>query len=163
MGTTHALTVRPADVRDADAIAAVHVQAWREAYAHLLPAEFLAALDVDARAARWRGIVAEPDVDVLVATVDDTVAGWASAGPGRGERPRDRELEGIYVLAEHHGSGAGQALLDAAIGAAPAFLWVADGNPRAEAFYRRNGFERDGTVKHEPIGPHGLDAVRMVR
>ncbi len=163
MGTTHALTVRPADVRDADAIAAVHVQAWREAYAHLLPAEFLAALDVDARAARWRGIIAEPDVDVLVATVDDTVAGWASAGPGRGERPRDRELEGIYVLAEHHGSGAGQALLDAAIGPAPAFLWVADGNPRAEAFYRRNGFERDGTVKHEPIGPHGLDAVRMVR
>ncbi|MFJ3029691.1 GNAT family N-acetyltransferase [Curtobacterium sp. NPDC087080] len=163
MGTTHALTIRPAEVRDADAIAAVHVQAWREAYAHLLPAEFLAALDVDARAARWRGIIAEPDVDALVATVDDTVAGWASAGPGRGERPRDRELEGIYVLAEHHGSGAGQALLDAAIGAAPAFLWVADGNPRAEAFYRRNGFERDGTVKHEPIGPHGLDAVRMVR
>lgn len=163
MGTSHALTVRPADVRDADAIAVVHVQAWREAYAHLLPAEFLAALDVDARAARWRGIIAEPDVDVLVATIGEQVVGWASAGPGRGERPRDRELEGIYVLAGHHGSGAGQALLDAAIGTAPAFLWVADGNPRAEAFYRRNGFERDGTVKHEPIGPYGLDAVRMVR
>jgi ribosomal protein S18 acetylase RimI-like enzyme len=163
MGTSHALTVRPADVRDADAIAVVHVQAWREAYAHLLPAEFLAALDVDARAARWRGIIAEPDVDVLVATIGEQVVGWASAGPGRGERPRDRELEGIYVLAGHHGSGAGQALLDAAIGTAPAFLWVADGNPRAESFYRRNGFERDGTVKHEPIGPRGLDAVRMVR
>lgn len=163
MGTTHALTVRPADVRDADAIAAVHVQAWREAYAHLLPAEFLAALDVDARAARWRGIIAEPGVDVLVATVGDAIVGWASAGPGRGEAPRDRELEGIYVLAAQHGAGVGQALLDAAIGTAPAFLWVADGNARAEAFYRRNGFERDGTVKHEPIGPHGVDAVRMVR
>lgn len=163
MGTSRALTIRPADVRDADAIAVVHVQAWREAYAHLLPAEFLAALDVDARAARWRGIIAEPDVDVLVATIGEQVVGWASAGPGRGERPRDRELEGIYVLAGHHGSGAGQALLDAAIGTAPAFLWVADGNPRAESFYRRNSFERDGTVKHEPIGPRGLDAVRMVR
>ncbi len=163
MGIPHALTVRPADVQDAPAIAVVHVQAWREAYAHLLPADFLAALDVDARAARWRDIVAEPGVDVVVAERDGVLVGWASAGPGRGETPRDRELEGIYVLAAHHGSGAGQALLDAAVGTAPAFLWVADGNPRAEAFYRRNGFERDGTVKHEPIGPQGLDAARMVR
>ena len=163
MGTPHALTVRPADVQDADAIAAVHVRAWQEAYAHLLPADFLAALDVDARAQRWHGIVTDPTVDVLVAWVDGRVVGWASAGPGRGDAPRDRELEGIYVLATHHGSGAGQALLDAAVGTDPAFLWVADGNPRAEAFYRRNGFLRDGAVKHEPIGPTGIDAVRMVR
>ena len=163
MGTPHALTVRPADVQDADAIAAVHVRAWQEAYAHLLPADFLAALDVDARAQRWRAIVTDPTVDVLVACVDGRVVGWASAGPGRGDAPRDRELEGIYVLATHHGSGAGQALLDAAVGTDPAFLWVADGNPRAEAFYHRNGFARDGTVKHEPIGPTGIDAVRMVR
>ena len=163
MGTPHALTVRPADVQDADAIAAVHVRAWQEAYAHLLPADFLAALDVDARAQRWRAIVTDPTVDVLVACVDGRVVGWASAGPGRGDAPRDRELEGIYVLATHHGSGAGQALLDAAVGTDPAFLWVADGNPRAEAFYRRNGFLRDGAVKHEPIGPTGIDAVRMVR
>ena len=163
MGTPHALTVRPADVQDADAIAAVHVRAWQEAYAHLLPADFLAARDVDARAQRWRAIVTDPTVDVLVACVDGRVVGWASAGPGRGDAPRDRELEGIYVLATHHGSGAGQALLDAAVGTDPAFLWVADGNPRAEAFYRRNGFARDGAVKHEPIGPTGIDAVRMVR
>lgn len=166
MGTPHALTVRTADVQDADAIAAVHVQAWREAYAHLLPAEFLAALDVEARAARWRGIIAEPDVDVLVAVVEGSVVGWASAGPGRGGRgatPRDRELEGIYVLAAQHGTGAGQRLLDAAVGSAPAYLWVAEGNPRAEAFYRRNGFRRDGAAQHEQIGPTGLDAVRMVR
>lgn len=164
MGTTDSLTVRPADVRDADAIATVHVRAWQEAYAHLLPADFLAALDVDARAARWRSIIAEPAVDVLVAVLAGAVVGWASAGPGRETDPvRDRELEGIYVLAAHHGSGAGQRLLDAAVGSAPAFLWVAEGNPRAEAFYRRNGFTRDGAVKHEPIGPTGLDAVRMVR
>ena len=159
-----ALIVRPARDADADAIAAVHVRAWQEAYAHLLPADFLAGLDVAARAARWRAIVAEPEVDVFVAAVDGVLVGWASAGPGRGDAPvRDRELEGIYVLAAHHGSGAGQALLDAVVGDAPAFLWVAERNPRAEAFYRRNGFRRDGAAKHEPVGPHGIDAVRMVR
>jgi hypothetical protein len=32
-------------------------------------------------------------------------------------------------------------LLDAAVGSAPAFLWVAVDNPRAHAFYARNGPE----------------------
>ncbi|MFJ3385054.1 MULTISPECIES: GNAT family N-acetyltransferase [unclassified Curtobacterium] len=156
--------VRRATSADAAAIAHVHVTAWREAYAHLLPASFLAALDVDARAERWRGIIADPQTDVLVATVGDAVVGWASAGNGRDTAaPRDRELEGIYVLAAAYGSGAGQALLDAAVGDAPAYLWMADDNPRAEAFYRRNGFRRDGAAKREQLGPHPLEAVRLVR
>ncbi len=40
-----AITVRPALSSDADGIAQVHLQAWREAYVHLLPAETLAGLD----------------------------------------------------------------------------------------------------------------------
>lgn len=156
--------VRPASVSDADRIARVHVQAWQEAYAHLLPASFLATLDVDARADRWRTIIADAETDVFLATIDDVVVGWASAGPGRDhEAPRDRELEGIYVLASTYGSGAGQALLDGAIGDAPAYLWMADDNPRAEGFYRRNGFRRDGATKREHLGPHPLEAVRLVR
>ncbi|MFZ6991597.1 GNAT family N-acetyltransferase [Curtobacterium sp. RRHDQ66] len=156
--------VRPASVADAERIARVHVQAWQEAYAHLLPASFLAALDVDARADRWRTIITDPQTDVLLVTIEDVVVGWASAGPGRDpEAPRDRELEGIYVLASTYGSGAGQALLDGAIGDAPAYLWMADDNPRAEGFYRRNGFRRDGATKREHLGPHPLDAVRLVR
>lgn len=85
-------------------------------------------------------------------------------GPGReADVVRPLELEGIYVLAAAHGSGAGQALLDASLGDRPAFLWVAEHNPRAEAFYRRNGFRRDGSVKVEAVGPHTMTAVRMVR
>lgn len=155
---------RGADILDAESIARVHVTAWQEAYAHLLPATFLASLNVAARAERWRGIIADPRTTVLVATIDDVVVGWASAGPGRDpEAPRDRELEGIYVLASTYGSGAGQALLDGVIGDAPAYLWTADDNPRAEGFYRRNGFRRDGATKREHLGPHPLDAVRLVR
>ncbi|WP_144760434.1 GNAT family N-acetyltransferase [Curtobacterium sp. 9128] len=156
--------IRPASVPDADRIAQVHVQAWREAYAHLLPASFLASLDVDARADRWRRIIADPQTDVVLATIDDVVVGWASAGPGReAGAPRERELEGIYVVASAYGSGAGQALLDEAVGDAPAYLWMAADNPRAEAFYRRNGFTRDGAAKEQQLGPHAIDTVRMVR
>ncbi|MCJ1715568.1 GNAT family N-acetyltransferase [Curtobacterium sp. VKM Ac-2922] len=158
------LTARPAEIADADAIARVHVQAWKEAYAHLLPAAFLDDRDVGQYAERWRTIIGSGSTDVAVADLDGVVVGWAAAGAGRDhDAPRDRELEGIYVLAAVYGSGAGQALIDRAVGDAPAYLWIAEHNPRAEAFYHRNGFRRDGVVKREQLGPHTLDVVRMVR
>jgi L-amino acid N-acyltransferase YncA len=157
-------TVRTAVDADAPGIAEVHVQAWREAYAHLLPAAFLASLDPVVRPTRWRRVIADPDVTVVVAEQDGALVGWATAGPGRDEHPvRSRELEGIYVLATAYGSGAGQMLLDAVLGDVPAYLWVADDNPRAQAFYARNGFRRDGTTKTEHLGDNALVAARMVR
>ncbi|MFC9560779.1 GNAT family N-acetyltransferase [Agromyces sp. NPDC056965] len=76
------------------------------------------------------------------------VVGWANTSTGRdADGPRDLELEGLYVLDEFHGGGVGQALLDTAIGDRPAYLWALADNPRAHAFYRRNGFELDGTSK----------------
>lgn len=158
------LTVRPARESDAAGIAAVHVQAWREAYAHLMPAEFLAGLDQGRRETGWRTIIADDVTDVLVAVDGETIIGWASAGPGRDESaPANRELEGIYVLASAYGSGAGQQLLDAAIGDDAAFLWMAEDNPRAEAFYRRNRFERDGAEKTESFGEASVSVVRLSR
>ncbi|MET3567055.1 GNAT superfamily N-acetyltransferase [Leifsonia sp. 563] len=159
-----AVTVRRATVDDARGIAEVHVTAWREAYAGRMPADFLASLDVDRRAAGWSRILERGETDAFVAERDGTIVGWATAGRGRDDdAPRDRELEGIYLLASAYGSGAGQQLLDAAIGDAPAYLWVMDGNGRAEAFYRRNGFTRDGATMTHPAGDATILAVRMTR
>ncbi|RKR75037.1 GNAT family N-acetyltransferase [Frondihabitans australicus] len=158
------VTVREATLADAEGIAEVHVASWREAYAHLLPPEFLASLDVVERADRWRRILRERQSTVLVAMTEDSAVGWASAGASRdADAPRALELSGLYVLAAHHGDGTGQRLLDAVIGDSPASLWVADRNPRAEAFYRRNGFARDGRSEQHTMGPHTIDAVRMLR
>lgn len=95
------------------------------------------------------------------AGADGEIVGIAWAGPARGENPpAESELYVLYLLAAHHGSGAGQALLDAVLGgAASASLWVADPNPRAQAFYRRNGFAPDGAG--EPFG--SAREIRMVR
>jgi predicted GNAT family N-acyltransferase len=38
-------------------------------------------------------------------------------------------------------------------------LWVADPNPRAQAFYRKHGFDADGTAQVEG----GVREIRMVR
>ena len=156
--------MRVARADDAAAIARVHVAAWREAYARQLPAELLAGLDVERRADGWRAIIEAGATDVRVAELGGSIVGWASAGRGRdADAPVPLELEGIYVLAAVYGTGTGQRLLDAAVGDSPAYLWVMADNPRAHAFYRRNGFAADGAAKSETIGGVPVEVVRLVR
>jgi GNAT superfamily N-acetyltransferase len=152
--------VRPARLQDAERIGQVHVASWRETYGHLLSADFLAALDPAARAQMWRAVVSHHPEAVHVADVDGDVVGFVSVH--RADGPRDLKVRALYLLAAHHGGGLGQALLEAGIGSRPAFLWVAEDNPRAQAFYARNGFRPDGgrTVVPEL---EDLVGVRLVR
>ena len=158
------IEIRPAEPEDARGIAEVHVQAWREAYAHLVSADGLARLSIDQRELRWNEILVIPDASIWVATDEDVVIGFAGSGPSReSDAPRSLELQSIYVLASHYGTGAGQRLLEAALGDAPATLWVADDNPRARAFYARNGLLPDGTTKMGPVAGTNILEARLVR
>lgn len=159
------LTLRPAVPDDADGIAEVHIRTWQETYAHLLPASYLDGLDVATRAEQWRGTLTSASAaPPFVALDDDRIVGFALAGPARDEDPpRLFQLYAINVFASAHGTGAGQALFDAAVGDSPAYLWAADDNPRAEAFYRRNGFARDGGVERRMYQGAEMVTVRMVR
>ena len=137
--------VREAQVEDAAALAHVNVASWRETYAHILSPGFLAALDVDAVAARYARGIRSPTSTFMVLEVDGDIRGYSAGGaPLSEDKPRDLELYMLYQLSSEHGTGSGQALLDAVLGDRPAFLWVAEENPRAIAFYRRNGFQPDG-------------------
>ncbi|MGO3362836.1 MAG: GNAT family N-acetyltransferase [Corynebacterium sp.] len=156
-------TVRSAVGSDAPGISQVHVTAWKETYGPMLPEGALDDMDEDERAGRWAEIIRDGK-DVLVAEDGSGIVAWASRGEGRDEAaPVHLELEGIYSLARVHGTGVGQALCDAAIGDAAAYLWVLEGNDRAEAFYRRNGFRRDGEEKEHSLAGHVGTTVRMVR
>ena len=71
-----------------------------------------------------------------------------------------RQLYVLYVYAADHGTGAGPALLEAVVDPEePVALWVADPNPRAQAFYRNHGFVADGAAQVEG----GMREIRMVR
>jgi GNAT superfamily N-acetyltransferase len=96
-----------------------------------------------------------------VATRDGEVIGIAMSGPPEDDTVAwTRQLRVLYVHASDHGTGAGQALLEAVLDPGePTALWVADPNPRAQAFYCKNGFVRDGTVQVDD----GLREIRMVR
>ncbi|MEI2277338.1 GNAT family N-acetyltransferase [Paenarthrobacter ilicis] len=159
-------TFRPATVEDAEAMALMHVQSWRESYGHLLPAEFFAKQEagLPERIARYRKFIAAGHTRVLAHDPEGELVGLGAAGPGTDDdSPCATELFMLYTLERVHGRGVGQGLVDALIGDGPAYLWVLDDNPRAEAFYRRNGFVPDG--KRQLCDPswHSLPEHRMVR
>jgi ribosomal protein S18 acetylase RimI-like enzyme len=155
--------VRPPRVEDAAAVAHVNVAAWRYTYAHLLSPDFLAALDEQQFTERYKRRFADRTEGFVVLEVDGEVRGYAMAGaPESDDDPRDLQLYMIYQLPSEHGSGSGQALLDAVLGDRPAFLWVAEDNPRTIAFYRRNRFEPDGATESIERW-ESLPTIRMVR
>lgn len=163
-----AYTIRQPTSGEASAIADLHVATWKEAYADLLPEDYFSEEYVAGRHRMWQHVLTHPRDDMLVrvAEVEGEIVGFAWAGPGEGvngeEAPRERLLYAIYVLAAHYGTGIGQALLDESLGEGPAMLWVAKENPRATAFYLRNGFRFDGVEQLDPHAPLITDA-RMLR
>jgi ribosomal protein S18 acetylase RimI-like enzyme len=161
-------TVREPHPSEATEIADMHVQTWRETYSHLLPEGFFDDEYVQGRHRMWTGILESPGADWNIRVADEggRIIGLAVAGPSTPaadeEPPRARQLYMLYVLAAAHGRGVGQGLLDEVVGDEPAVLWVAKQNPRAIAFYRRNGFVFDGVEQTYPGVPTLVDA-RMVR
>ena len=149
-------------------MALVHVRCWQETYRGLMTD---AVLDDPgfpaARERMWTAALTDERYRhnrAAVAVRDDELVGIAMSGP-----PRDasaawtRQLYVLYVYASDHGTGAGQRLLDAVLGDAPAYLWVADDNPRARAFYARNGFLPDGVTKTGPLAGTDILETRLVR
>lgn len=160
-----AFSIRPATADDARGCATVHHTSWVETYSELLPASHWETDTLEQRAATWQRWL-DGGVAVTVAESAGQIIGLAIAHTGRQIGPhapvRDRELYSLYVLSALHGSGAGQALLEAVLPAdVPAQLWVAAENPRARRFYERNGFTPDG-ARHvdETLD---LAEVRLVR
>jgi ribosomal protein S18 acetylase RimI-like enzyme len=160
--------VRTPAPTEAESIAEMHVAIWQEAYSHLLPAGFFDKAHARMRREMWERILStpRPDWTVRVAEVDRRIVGLALSGPSVGaegeEPPRARQLFNLYTREAVYGTGVGQALLEAVLGREPAMLWVAKENPRAIAFYRRNGFEFDGLEQIDPLAP-GITDARMVR
>jgi len=144
--------IRPARPQDAEAIARVHVETWRSAYAGLVPDHYLLGMSVQGQSFQWKKMLRRERQPVLVAEAPDAgVVGFGSGGPGRSGRhgppPAPGEVYTLYVQIDWQGQGAGRALLQgllaalAAGGFEAAYLWVLAENP-ARFFYERLGGRR---------------------
>lgn len=152
------MRIRPAVPDDAEALTDLHLDVWDEAYAGLIPDEILQDRRHrrEARIETWRRRIEGSEEDHLLASDDaGRLLGFAGFGPSPDAEDQgvpSLQLMALYVRAEAYGTGLGHELLAAAIAEEPAFLWVLDGNQRAITFYRREGFEFDGTTKTDPVG-----------
>ncbi len=155
--------IRPPRADEAEVLADLHLRSWQETYASVFPASAWGVEAREGRVRQWTAICTRPipDWSTAVVEIDGVPVGIAHTESDRDIPPlRPRVLAFIYLMAEAQGSGAGQALLDQVLGDGPASLWVFKGNPRARAFYLKNGFATDGTAR--PTG-FGGDEIRMVR
>lgn len=154
-------TVRPAEPQDAEAFTACHVACWREAYATLWGPERLEELDLEDLARRRREEIEEGTAVHMLAERDGEVIGVAIAGPSRDEQPPvPQELYATYVRTAHYGTGVSTMLVDAVLQGNPALLWTYRDNPRATAFYVKQGFIPDGAERNDVAG---ISQIRMVR
>ncbi len=135
-------TLRPARPADADAIAVVWHDAWRDGHIGHVPDALLDHRTLD----QFRKRVPERLPTTTVAEVDGEVVGFVTV--------QDDELEQLFVAADARASGVADALLrrgESVIAEhhAAAWLAVATGNARARRFYERNGWADAGPLDYE--------------
>ncbi len=161
--------IRPARLADLPQVADIWVRSWQAAYAGIVPAAHLSALDPRERHGRLvERFTSDPRYEMLVADSAATLLGFVVGGPWRGEdaAPEIGELAAIYLAPEHRGRGVGRLLLDAAErrlaerGFAEVRLWVLEDNTSAQRFYRGAGWAPDGLRQTYDVGGAALPELR---
>ncbi len=138
-------SIRPARTGDAQAIAAVHDAAWREAYSGIIPGKALESM-INRRGPAWWLAGIRSGSRILVLEFDGNVVGYASLGRNRvAAIPYAGEIFELYLAPEFQGLGFGLRLFAAARNdlAAKGYLstivWALADNERAIRFYERVG------------------------
>lgn len=158
--------IRKATLEDAEAIAQVHVESWRETYSELIPAEVLQAMtNFERRLSMWQRVLGNEHHSTFVALDEHKkVVGFVNGGNPNENVPEgyDAEVYTIYMLRCQHGKGFGRQMMAAVAkdlhekGFKALFLWVFPNNP-SRFFYEHLGgialldktFEVAGTTLSE--------------
>lgn len=153
--------VFPAGPADAEALARVHVAAWRETYRGLLPDAYLARMSEAQHARRFAHVLLQPGPDDVTLAAADRwgLVGYAQGGPSRRRVADEAEVATLYLLRTAQGRGLGARLLTetaralAAHGATSLAISVLRENFGARGFYEHLGGVAE-PARQEP-GPGG--------
>jgi ribosomal protein S18 acetylase RimI-like enzyme len=107
---------------------------------------------------------------MLVAEEDGELLGYVGCGSNRDPDPPPEvgEVRSMFVATSAWRRGVGRALMDAALddlrqrGYGSAVVWSFADNARANAFYERMGFTRDGGERSSDVWVH-IPEVRYAR
>ncbi len=156
------MVVREAGLPDAQGVARVEIEAWRDTYPTLLPsAHLVGGLDMARRTAFWRHRLSNRSpIRTVVGAVNSPrrIAGYATWGPCRvGALPFGGQLYELYLLPDDQGRGLGR-LLCAAVGErllkagiTSMCVEVLEGNPN-RFFYEAMGGRLTARARHPFAG-----------
>lgn len=138
---TSTISIRRARADDADPLADLFDETWREAYRGIIPGVALERAISQRSPQWWLGATQRSRLLVVVET-GDAVVGYAVYGPTRGGLLRTSgEIDELYIRPDHQGLGLGRRLFwalrnDLADHGLPVIgVWALEENERARAFY----------------------------
>lgn len=142
---TVTIDIRRAEPRDAKQIAEVHFEAWRGAYAGIIPHRTLTSM-INRRGPDWWANAIRRAATVLVIEIGGRIAGYATLGRNRSKELRQQgEIYELYLRPEYQGIGLGSRLFAAAQkkladhGLKGLVVWALEDNDNALAFYAGAG------------------------
>lgn len=143
--STLAIDIRQARLQDAEAITAVHDEAWRTAYLGIIPGGTLARM-INRRGVHWWESAIDRGSRIQVVTVAGVLAGYGSFGRNRAlALSAGGEIYELYVKPDYQGMGLGRRLFAscrremANRGLDGLAVWALAENDLACAFYRGLG------------------------
>lgn len=172
LSTRTSFPVRAATLRDAKAIAEIHVNAWQEAIRQAGPPEALNSFSVERRQAAWREAIDLCEPQVIVATENDKIVGFAAFDRSRdkGTPSTTGEIWALYVAPAKWGRGVGLALWDATRdglqeeGCTKITMWLPMRFERIGQFATLAGFQREpGSAKTVGVGGARIEEIRVHR
>ncbi len=166
--------IRYATKKDAKHIAEIQVEAWREGYKGIMPAEYLKSLSVKEKTKLWDDALSKPGKGInMVIESNDAVSGFSVYGPARDKELSNKnmgELVSLNISPVLWGNGLGLALTKYVIDSAYEYkwnflcLWVIKKNTRARKVHERMGFLIDGRERTDTkLTGQELHEIRYVR
>jgi GntR family transcriptional regulator len=156
VAASNELIVRIARPDDADQLASVFIDAWRDAYRGVVEDSVIDALYHPDVASWLRNLVANTAARTFLAEKNGQVLGFTRFGDDAND-PMCGHVFALYVSPSASRQGVGRRLLERAIDELDPMstraitLWVFEANTRARTFYEAAGFEPDGGARVEEL------------
>jgi len=144
--------VRPAAASDAEALAGIFEQSWRQAYSGIIPHNFLSDT-IKHHGKRWWERALAAGGSHLVLEVLGEPAGYASFGKARSQGREEGEIYELYLAPLYQGLGFGEYLFEGCRANLDdrrlrgLVVWVLRDNRGARTFYAHRG----GLAMHRRI------------
>lgn len=163
------IRIRFAAASDAAAIARVHVESWRVAYAEIMGPRQKEWISFAREKRRSAQLIADPATPVLVAESATGVLGFLVYGPPVDKEilalPASTQIYTFFVHPDNYRKGIGTRLLlemQRETDARTITVWVMTGTTHGPQFYKRSGFSCEpGTEKFFQLVDREFPIVRF--